>query len=1181
MNRPRATPTARFVLAFLSVATSLAVSAPAEEVDFIPLYNGRDLSGWSGDFDHWRVEDGILVGEATAERPLEEGSYLFHDDEFDDFELRLDYRILAGNSGIQYRSRDLGAFHAAGYQADLDAASVVTGILYETGGREVMAVRGEHAGFRAGFRAAFDAEEERVLHERFGDHAGLGVVATRGGWNRYRVIARGARLVHEVNGRTLVIVDDHAKTAARRGRFALQLHEGAPMRVEFKDVRVRRFPPGPSVDPEWIWVAADVKDGQRGVLARRFTLLAAPAAATLTMTCDDVFSARLNGDEVATGDDWTRAVTRDVTDLLRAGENLLAVDVANHGGLAGLIGRIDVTAADGDRFTIATDATWSDGDAPVRTYGTGEHPDLGWGRNPLAASADASTAAGAIAVPSGFAVECVRSAHDDDGSWISLAFDSAGRAIVGDEDGRVIRIDPARPDERPETLLEFEGDAHGLLEAHGGLYVNVMAYDPAHGGIFFFRDADGDGAYDERRSIYAHHGGGEHGGHGLALGPDGAIYAVHGNMTTRPAERTAESPFRNEAEDDLLPREEDPNGHAEGVRVPGGHVLRIDPASGRVDVIAAGMRNPYDLAFHENGELFTFDADMEWDVGLPWYRPTRVVHVVSGAEYGWRSGSAKWPAHVPDALPAVVDVGRGSPTGVAFGTGARFPARLRSALFLGDWSLGRILAVHLEEAGASFRGRVEEFATGSPLNVTDLAVGPDGALWFSTGGRGTQSGLYRIMWSGPFDDEAPPEPDAGAAAARARRHALEAFHVHASDGAVDAAWPFLGSNDPFLRFAARVAIERQMPGGEHGWTTRALLEEDRDVRVAALLAAARVGSAAFDAIAGVLLEPAFGDLDPRQRREEVRVLTIAYARGGIPSEATREALLARLGGSFPTGDVLLDRELFALLVALDDPAANARGLERLDAIDDPIGRLHYAFTLRGRIDAFGADERGRFVEHVTRLGAADGGVSFDGYVDDVRAGLTEAERARTIVPRADPPPPINGVRPRTAWTVASLLPLLDATSGAPSYEGGRQAYERTLCARCHRLGGIGGGGIAPDLTGSARRFSRRDLLEAIIDPSKVVSDQYKDVELTRADGSAVTGRILSEDAREIVVRKDPLSDVRVTVRRRDVASRGPAAASPMPPGLLDPLAPAEIRDLLEFIEADGGAEDPRYRRGRD
>src|SRR5262245_10851268 len=159
-----------------------------------------------------------------------------------------------------------------------------------------------------------------------------------------------------------------------------------------------------------------------------------------------------------------------------------------------------------------------------------------------------------------------------------------------------------------------------------------------------------------------------------------------------------------------------------------------------------GLRNPMDVAFNADGEMFTYEADMERDIGAPWYRPTRVLHLVPGGDYGWRRGIGNLPPYSPDTLPAAVDIGVGSPTGIEFGTASRFPEPYRQALFIGDWAYGRILAVQLRPRGASYGGSFTEFLAGRPLNVTDLTFGPDGALYFVTGGRGTKSGLYRVVW---------------------------------------------------------------------------------------------------------------------------------------------------------------------------------------------------------------------------------------------------------------------------------------------------------------------------------------------------------------------------------------------------------------------------------------------------
>src|SRR5262249_33708245 len=145
-------------------------------------------------------------------------------------------------------------------------------------------------------------------------------------------------------------------------------------------------------------------------------------------------------------------------------------------------------------------------------------------------------------------------------------------------------------------------------------------------------------------------------------------------------------------EGELLPHYNDARGHAAGIMAPGGEIYRSADDGKTWERVVAGFRNEYDFAFNRDGEIFTFDSDMEWDIGLPWYRPVRVNHCVPGAEFGWRNGSGKWPPYYYDSLLATIDLGRGSPTGVTFYQGHAFPAEYDDNFLICDWSQGRILA---------------------------------------------------------------------------------------------------------------------------------------------------------------------------------------------------------------------------------------------------------------------------------------------------------------------------------------------------------------------------------------------------------------------------------------------------------------------------------------------------------
>ncbi len=305
----------------------------------------------------------------------------------------------------------------------------------------------------------------------------------------------------------------------------------------------------------------------------------------------------------------------------------------------------------------------------------------------------------------------------------------------------------------------------GMLWAFDSLYVSGNG--PEGRGIYRCKDTDGDGLPDTAVMWKKVPGGsGEHGAHALILSPDKKnIYIVHGNATGLIDGIAPDSPYRNWGEDDLIPKLKDPTAtFFDNIKAPYGYVVRTDEEGKKWELIAGGFRNPYDIDFNTDGELFTYDSDMEWDRGLPWYRPTRVLHIVPGGEYGFREGSAKMPAYYPDTLPAVVDIGLGCPTGVKFGTtAAGWPSKYRTAFFACDWTYGRILAVHLKEKGASYTATnplksttfpkdaessadVEPFVVGKGMPVTDVEFLKDGSMVFTTGGRGTSAGLYRVSY---------------------------------------------------------------------------------------------------------------------------------------------------------------------------------------------------------------------------------------------------------------------------------------------------------------------------------------------------------------------------------------------------------------------------------------------------
>lgn len=230
---PRSSPLA---VAFLVVALAAAGAARAADTDpsFVPIFTGTSLDGWEGKPEFWRVEDGVIVGETTAEQPTKGNTFLiWRQGLVDDFELVLKYRLRNHNSGVQYRSKDLGGFVVGGYQADIHEGQY-TGILYdEKGSRGIVTQRGQ--------RVTVGPDGAKKPGEPIGDAAALLKKVKPGDWNEMRIVARGNVLQHFINDELMSeTIDDQPDKRSFQGVLALQLHAGPPMKVEFKDIRLRR-----------------------------------------------------------------------------------------------------------------------------------------------------------------------------------------------------------------------------------------------------------------------------------------------------------------------------------------------------------------------------------------------------------------------------------------------------------------------------------------------------------------------------------------------------------------------------------------------------------------------------------------------------------------------------------------------------------------------------------------------------------------------------------------------------------------------------------------------------------------------------------------------------------------------------------------------------------------------------
>ena len=229
------------LLPILSVLVAASVFAQAGERS---LFNGKDLSGWKGQPEFWSVEDGALTGKTTPEAKVKENTFLiWQDGEVGDFELTFKYKIVDasgeakgfGNSGVQYRSKVVKPEYSvvAGYQADFEVGKTYSGILYEEKGRGILAKRGEKV-------VITDREDpKKPKIEKTGEVGVSDEIQASikpADWNEYKIVAKGGHLEHFINGKQTVDVTDQTAIGAKTGVLALQLHAGAPMTVQFKDI---------------------------------------------------------------------------------------------------------------------------------------------------------------------------------------------------------------------------------------------------------------------------------------------------------------------------------------------------------------------------------------------------------------------------------------------------------------------------------------------------------------------------------------------------------------------------------------------------------------------------------------------------------------------------------------------------------------------------------------------------------------------------------------------------------------------------------------------------------------------------------------------------------------------------------------------------------------------------------
>ena len=522
------------------------------------------------------------------------------------------------------------------------------------------------------------------------------------------------------------------------------------------------------------------------------------------------------------------------------------------------------------------------------------------------------------------------------------------------------------------------------------------------------------------------------------------------------------------------------------------------------------------------------------------------------------------------------------------------------------WTFATLYAIHLTPEGAGYRAEREEFVSGTGLPLTDVTIGKDGAMYFLTGGRRTDSALWRVTYTGGEStapvENSPPRSGALAAGVEKDRQLLQstASGDDSAAGNIDLLWSQTGSADRLQRYSARLVLE-QVPVAS--WLSRLDQEADPWRVITATLAVARTATKEQSAAALNALDRLdWAKLDKQQQLNWLRAAGLVFARHGPPDDAARQKVLAKIDASFPANDDFLDRELCRMLSYLQAPAIVARTLTLMDTagpspapdwlslakrnanygktVEEMIANLppaqviHYVYCLRVVKGPWHGDERKRFFAWLAKLAANSGGESYTGFILDLRketlATCTPEEREWVEkLPTGAPPnpfanlPPIKG--PGREWTIDEVVKLADSGLDGRNKEHGKDIFRASLCAACHRFGNVGGA-AGPDLTSLAGRFVVRDLAEAILDPSKTVSDQFAFDLITRQDGTQVTGKIIEEKDEKWIIATSPFDFTQTTeIERNDIKGTKHSPVSPMPPGLINRLNPDELKDLLAYL----------------
>ena len=832
-----------------------------------------------------------------------------------------------------------------------------------------------------------------------------------------------------------------------------------------------------------------------------------------------------------------------------------------------------------------------------------------------------------ITVPKGFHIEKLHTpSKHKQGSWVSITKNDKGQFYTSDQYGTIYKTSLLKRANKIDTVsvekLDLNiGSAQGLLWHKGNLFALVNSGSKKiHSGLYKISDSNKDGHLNKVTQLRSFDGNGEHGPHNIVLSPDKkSLYLVFGNYTDIPKNIKSYAP-KVWAEDNILPVIKDPSGHANTRKAPGGWVAKTDLEGKDWTLFNVGMRNTYDIAFNKDGELFGFDADMEYDLGMPWYRPIRLNHMTSGSDFGWRTGTGKFLPYYPDNLPSIADLGQGSPTGLLSANGLKFPTYYQDGLYLLDWSYGTMYYAKLTPKGSSYTAKVTEFLSGVPLPLTNGIVGNDGALYFLTGGRRLESNLYRLSYIGEKpSDIIPSKISQKGESDRTLRKKLEVLHAKKTPSKISFILDNLDHKDRYIRFSARVALEHQNPAL---WLNT-IEEKITPVKTIVLsLAIAHIGDDAFKLKAlNALLKIDWNTLNPQNKIGHIRAIQLLLARN--KSELSPEIKTKIQQTFLPTylsNSENIDKELAKLLSYLqtseiiestiykmetDTSTAGMKALylsnkvlERSEQYGKDIERMlknmpnqqhiSYAKSLSFINKGWTLELRKRYFQWFGDALQKSGGKMYAQFIKVIQktalANVPESERdyfTSLSIKRAEGK--INYMEnvkqpkgPGNNWTVESLMSAYEKNHKKADFKNGENLFKASLCISCHSIQGMGGSS-GPELSKIGTRFNVGDIGEAIVNPSGTIADRYRYTNYHMKNGSIISGIVINKTDKEIELSTSAFVPEAITkIKIANITKTTVSKNSPMPPALVNRLNEQELTDLIAYLISGGNEKNKVY-----